>query len=60
MHSQQDRHYQLTVGKVEAGERLDRFLVGRLPDFSRSRLQALIRAGEVHMDGAPVEELGIG
>jgi 23S rRNA pseudouridine1911/1915/1917 synthase len=37
----------LTVGETEAGQRLDRFLVLRMPDLSRSRLQALIRAGEV-------------
>ena len=48
----------LTVGAEEAGERLDRFLARRLPDFSRSRLQALIRAGRVARDGAAVADLG--
>ena len=48
----------VTVGAEEAGERLDRFLARRLPEFSRSRLQALIRAGEVARDGAPVAGLG--
>ena len=33
--------------------RLDRFLAERLPDLSRARLQALIRDGEVLVDGAP-------
>ena len=42
----------VTVGAGEAGERLDRFLADRLADFSRSRLQALIRAGEVTRDGS--------
>jgi 23S rRNA pseudouridine1911/1915/1917 synthase len=48
----------VTVGAQEAGERLDRFLARRLPHFSRSRLQALIRAGRVARDGAAVGDLG--
>ena len=52
------RRFEVTVEAGEAGERLDRFLVGRLPDFSRSRLQALIRAGEVVREGAAVADLG--
>ena len=48
----------LTVGDTEAGQRLDRFLVRRMPDLSRSRLQALIRAGEVTLKGAPVAGMG--
>jgi len=48
----------LTVGAEEAGERVDRFLARRLPQLSRSRLQALIRAGQVARDGATVAELG--
>ena len=48
----------LTVGTEEAGERVDRFLARRLPQLSRSRLQALIRAGQVARDGATVAELG--
>ena len=43
--------FQVSVSAEEAGERLDRFLARRLSDFSRSRLQALIRAGEVTRDG---------
>ena len=35
----------------ERKERLDKFLVDCLPDFSRSRLQALIKAGMVTIDG---------
>ena len=52
------RRFEVTVGAGEAGDRLDRFLVGRLADFSRSRLQALIRAGEVFRDGTVIEDLG--
>ncbi|HJW89938.1 MAG TPA: RluA family pseudouridine synthase [Anaerolineales bacterium] len=39
-------------------ERLDKFLVARLPDFSRSRLQALIRSGQVHVNGLPASKAG--
>jgi 23S rRNA pseudouridine1911/1915/1917 synthase len=41
--------------QVPAGaepERLDRFLAGRLPDLSRSRISALIRDGNATIDGA--------
>jgi len=48
----------VTVGAEEAGERLDRFLARRLPELSRSRLQALIRAGRVARDGVTVAGLG--
>jgi 23S rRNA pseudouridine1911/1915/1917 synthase len=48
----------LTVDEAEAGQRLDRFLALRLPVLSRSRLQALIRAGEVTREGEPVAGLG--
>jgi 23S rRNA pseudouridine1911/1915/1917 synthase len=34
--------------------RLDRFLADRIPDISRSRLHALIEAGQVSMEGAAV------
>ncbi|GAB4353970.1 MAG: 23S rRNA pseudouridine(1911/1915/1917) synthase RluD [Immundisolibacter sp.] len=35
-----------------AGQRLDQILVRLLPDYSRSRLQAWVRAGRVTVDGA--------
>jgi 23S rRNA pseudouridine1911/1915/1917 synthase len=41
----------LTAEPAEAGVRLDRYLTQRLTDFSRARLQALIRAGAVTRDG---------
>src|SRR5262249_42467328 len=44
--------YEVTVEEADGGERLDRFLALRLPALSRSRLQALIRAGEVASCGA--------
>lgn len=40
------------------GQRLDRFLVECLPDFSRARLQALIRDGLVLVDGSPAKKAG--
>jgi 23S rRNA pseudouridine1911/1915/1917 synthase len=41
----------LVVGDEDAGQRLDRWLAARLPELSRARLQALIEAGHVHVDG---------
>jgi 23S rRNA pseudouridine1911/1915/1917 synthase len=42
----------LTLDNLIAPERLDRVLAGAWADLSRSRLQALIRAGHVAIDGA--------
>ncbi len=39
-------------------QRLDKFLVAKLPEFSRSRLQALIKAGLVSVDGLPAQKSG--
>jgi 23S rRNA pseudouridine1911/1915/1917 synthase len=39
-------------------QRLDKFLVERLPEFSRSRLQALIKEGRVTVDGALAYKAG--
>jgi 23S rRNA pseudouridine1911/1915/1917 synthase len=39
------------VGPADAGVRLDRFLQAQAPDLSRTRLQALILAGQVHVTG---------
>jgi 23S rRNA pseudouridine1911/1915/1917 synthase len=56
----QDAHKRLAVdvGADEAGNRLDRLLASRLTDFSRSRLQALIRAHKVTRNGVAIAELG--
>lgn len=43
----------LVTGPADAGKRLDHFLHERLPEHSRSRLQAWIKAGRVLVDGAP-------
>lgn len=46
---------------VPAGrkERLDKFLVGFLPEFSRSRLQGLVHDGFVTVNGVVVEKAGM-
>jgi 23S rRNA pseudouridine1911/1915/1917 synthase len=44
---------QLIVPKHGARLRLDRFLAGALPAYSRSRLQQLVRAGFVRLNGTP-------
>src|SRR6266513_1848570 len=42
---------QFVVSKEDAKLRLDRFLTKQLPEYSRSRLQQLIRAGFVRLNG---------
>jgi 23S rRNA pseudouridine1911/1915/1917 synthase len=41
----------LSVAPAAAGTRLDRWLVARLPELSRAKLQALIAGGCVRVDG---------
>ena len=36
----------------EAGERLDRFVAARMPELSRSRVQALVKTGGILLNGA--------
>jgi 23S rRNA pseudouridine1911/1915/1917 synthase len=43
----------LSVPPPGTGERLDRFLAGEQTDLSRSRLQGLIKAGRVQVNGRP-------
>jgi 23S rRNA pseudouridine1911/1915/1917 synthase len=45
-----------TQSEIRA-ERLDLFLVKNLPEFSRSRMQALIKNGNVMVDGQPVTKM---
>jgi len=47
-----DRQRHLTAGQAEAGERLDRVLARLWTDLSRSRLQDLIAAGSIQVNGA--------
>src|SRR5262245_19848399 len=53
-----EERFDLIVAAAEAGERLDRLLARRLSGFSRSRLQALLRAGAVVRDGVEIRDLG--
>jgi 23S rRNA pseudouridine1911/1915/1917 synthase len=43
----------LTVDAPAAGARLDRWLAAAVPVLSRARIQALIEAGHVRVDGVP-------
>jgi 23S rRNA pseudouridine1911/1915/1917 synthase len=45
---------QVALGEDEAGVRLDKALADRAEGLSRARLQALIEAGAVRFNGAPV------
>ncbi len=44
---------EFVVASEEAGLRLDRWLAARLPELSRTRLQALVEAGRVRVAGQP-------
>ncbi|MBI4608937.1 MAG: RluA family pseudouridine synthase [Candidatus Rokubacteria bacterium] len=44
---------EFSVGPEEAGLRLDRLLVARLPELSRTRLQSLVASGRVIVAGEP-------
>ena len=52
-----DRVVILNFGQPSA-QRLDKYLVSQLPEFSRSRLQGLIRDGFVTLDGIPAHKSG--
>jgi len=45
------------VDEAHAGQRLDRFLSETLPDLSRTRVQALIKDGQVASSGATIEDV---
>ena len=48
-----DRAFEtVTIAPEDAGGRLDRVLAARIPALSRSRLKALILAGQVAIGGA--------
>ena len=50
------REYRFTIGVSEAGMRLDRYLVRRLPEsVSRSMIQRVVEAGAVTISGRPVK-----
>jgi len=45
--------HRFSVGPALRGERLDRAIATRLPELSRSRVQALLEAGRILVDGRP-------
>jgi 23S rRNA pseudouridine1911/1915/1917 synthase len=45
--------HKFVIEESDAGERLDRYLTARLPELSRTRIQELIEAGLVLVDGKP-------
>jgi 23S rRNA pseudouridine1911/1915/1917 synthase len=45
----------LRVATDDAGQRLDRYLAGKLPTMSRSRIQSLIESGDVLLNGQPAQ-----
>jgi 23S rRNA pseudouridine1911/1915/1917 synthase len=49
---------ELTAGAADDGRRLDRFLADRLPQMSRSRLQALVREGCLRQGLRVIDEPG--
>ncbi len=52
-----ERHVRFAVDPP--GGRLDRLLVERLPDLSRTRLQALVREGRLAIDGTVITRPGL-
>ncbi len=46
----------VTVDDADSGLRLDRFLAARLPELSRSRLQALIAEGRIARGGQTIKD----
>ena len=52
-----DRLVQFTF-EQEGSQRLDKFLVSQLPEYSRSRLQALIKTGCVDVDSITITKSG--
>lgn len=51
-------HRTVVVGAADTGQRLDKVLGSGIPELTRSRIQSLLRAGQVTLDGATVEEPG--
>ncbi|WP_417686980.1 RluA family pseudouridine synthase [Roseibium sp.] len=51
-----DADFTYQVDAEDTGKRLDAVLAGQLDSLSRNRVQALIRAGEVTVDGAKIVE----
>lgn len=50
--------HEVTATETDAGQRLDRFLAGRLAGLSRARIQALIRQGQTEGTSGTVDDPG--
>jgi 23S rRNA pseudouridine1911/1915/1917 synthase len=55
---QGSRQEKVVIADADAGERLDRVLAARIADLSRSRLKALILAGDVAIGGRTIRDPG--
>jgi 23S rRNA pseudouridine1911/1915/1917 synthase len=55
---QSSRQEKVVIAGADAGARLDRVLAARIADLSRSRLKALILAGEVAIGGRTIRDPG--
>lgn len=53
-HDEPEGDTRTTIAPADAGERVDVWLAKIWPDLSRSRVQGLIGAGKLSVDGAPV------
>jgi 23S rRNA pseudouridine1911/1915/1917 synthase len=49
---------QLSASDEEAGDRIDRWLAAKIPELSRSRIQALIKAGAVSTESGTIGDAG--
>src|ERR1700693_5964452 len=58
MSVQHRRREKVVIAGADAGERLDRVLAARIADLSRSRLKALILAGQVAIGGRTIRDPG--
>jgi 23S rRNA pseudouridine1911/1915/1917 synthase len=47
---------ELLATSADAGTRLDRYVAAQCPELSRTRVQELIDAGKVHLDGEPAKK----
>jgi 23S rRNA pseudouridine1911/1915/1917 synthase len=56
MVSETAQRYEVTAAPTEGGTRLDRLLAQHLPQLSRSRVKALVVAGQVTADGATLSD----
>jgi 23S rRNA pseudouridine1911/1915/1917 synthase len=48
-----ETRFEFSSEPADAGSRLDHFLASRIPELSRSRIQALMEEGRVLVNGEP-------